>query len=72
MVDLKKKALEMSKSDIEKLKLVKNGNIGLLSMVYRLNDDECVAVSDVERISQKTCDLLNELYNVLGCLAKMV
>ena len=28
----------------------------------RLNDDECVAVSDVERISQKTCDLLNNLH----------
>lgn len=27
----------------------------------RLNDDECVAVSDVERVSQKTCDLLNKL-----------
>ncbi len=44
MIDLKRKALEMSANDIEKLKLVKNGNIGLLSRVYRLNEDECLKV----------------------------
>ena len=44
MVDLKKYAVSMNREDIDKLKLVKNGQIGFLSMVYRLNDDECLKV----------------------------
>lgn len=34
--------VKMSKSDIKKLSLVKNGDMGTTSKVYRLNDSECL------------------------------
>ena len=36
--------IRMSKNDIKKLKLVKNGNCGTTSKVYKLNDKECIKV----------------------------
>ena len=40
----------------------KSESTGKYPVFDRLDDDNCVAVSDVERISQITCDLLNALH----------
>lgn len=44
MVDFKIYATEMKREDVDKLKLVKNGQLGFLGRVYRLNKDECLKV----------------------------